>query len=880
MEIIMNRIKRLAAFALACAMLAVFVPEGAFAAQYTVCDTSFEDEKVSLDANGGRCELVSEGARSGRKAVKVSEYKDESSAPRISLSDINREARSEVTVWVKPEQSEGTAKLSLLLFTRDGEGNEKMYTLASAESSGAWTRLSGRMFTKYMSMSFSPQLAVAAKTKDGYVSCLMDDLKVISDRAPAGEDNPPPKIDYNGKYTLRAAFENNTYEAFTLKDTAEFVITDEVTAHTGRYSMKVTHRTASDGTMMIFFPGVARDAKINFSCWVRNKPGDPSRNYTLQGIIPTGEGKKWPIVSSSTPATDKGWSQVTAVIDLSQYKVNGDPGIQIVAGTKAWQYYDFYVDDVLAVADCDGELYDDTLYTPKPKADNLSATANAQVPMYTEIQEDIPSLKDVFKDYFKIGGCVANRTESDTSRYGRLFKKHFNTAVPNGLFQVGEILKGDDYSTYNFSNCDKLMDFAQRNGIEMTGHTLLWERTGAKKYISNADGSFVDRDTALKFIKDWITKVMKHLEGDGEPEEYEEGIDYSDWHIPAWVVVNEAVGGVDEDGSLQYRDLNSYYDCLGPEYIDYAFKCAEDTGYDDIQLRYNDYGEQNENKCEAVYRLVKGLRERGRRVDTIGMQSHYTTALVPSTVRRAIEKYIGLGVSLDVTELDLNAYTTPQKAAKKKLYEEGIPKEIEFTQATAYAELFKIYREYSEHINRVIFWTFADQYAWENVLPAFPRTEYAGIFDRAYQAKPQYWAIVDPQKYYSEILKEDNSILRVVFNSVQAEFKDKNTAVLSEDGVQYVAADELLDILGIAYVNLGGKVSFIKDGVFYEMREGNVIKRAFEDCTLKNKIIVKDGRTYLPVAEMSDLLGYESDYNVDRNMISISEKTAPEQSSN
>ena len=873
--------KRIAAFSAALALFFTGVQTPLFAdGEFTVCDTSFEDNEIVFAANGGKTEYVTDDVKSGERAVRVSDYSDKESVPRISLSDVNREARSEISVWVKPEITDADVKLSLLLFTRDEEKGEKVYTVATENAGGTWTKLSGKIFTKYMRMSVSPQLAVTAQTDGGYVSYLLDDLKIISDMAPAGVDNPPPAVSYNGKYTLRAAFENNTYEAFTTKDTAEFIITDEVPAHTGRYSMKITHRTASDGTMMIYFPGAAKDARIEFSCWVRNKPGEASRNYTLQGIIPTGEGKKWPIVSSATPATDKGWSQVTGVIDCSKYKVTGVVGIQIVAGTKAWQYYDFYVDDVLAVADCDGELYDDTQYVPAKKAENLSSTPSRQVPQYTEIQEDIPSLKDVFKDYFKVGGTITNRTESDTSRYGRLLKKHFNTVVSDGLLKINEILKGTDEFTYTFADADKVMDFAKKNDLEMVGHALVWERSSAKKYITNSDGSLIDRDSAFKFIKDYIAKVMKHFEGDGDPEEYAAGIDYSDWHIGTWDVVNEAVGGVNEDGSLQYRALGSWYSVLGPDYIDYSFKCAEDMGYDDILLRYNDYGEQNENKCEAVYQLVKGLKERGRCVDVIGMQSHYTVDIVPSTVRRAIEKYLGLGVSLDVTELDLNAYSKSEKAAKKLLYEDGIPKEVEFTQATAYAELFKIYREYAEHINRVNFWSWEDQFAYENVISTFPRAEYCGIFDRAYQAKPQYWAIVDPQKYYNEILKEDNSTLRVVYNSVLCELKDKNTSVLEKDSVQYIDAGELLDILGIAYVKLGNKVSFIKDGIFYEAGEGNIIRRDFKDYTLKNAVIAEADRVYLPIAEISELLGYESDYNADRNMMNISEKTAPDQSSN
>ena len=79
---------------------------------------------------------------------------------------------------------------------------------------------------------------------------------------------------------------------------------------------------------------------------------------------------------------------------------------------------------------------------------------------------------------------------------------------------------------------------------------------------------------------------------------------------------------------------------------------------------------------------------------------------------------------------------------------------------------------------------------------------------------------------------------------------------------------------------LGNKINFIKDGIFYEVTEGNVIKRAFADYTLNNSVETNGGKIYLPIVEFSELLGYESDYNEDRNMMNISEKTAPDQSSN
>ena len=859
--------KQIITFILAAAMMLSCVQSVAFAgAEFTIYNTSFEDEKIVFEQKSGKAEYTADDARTEKKSVRLSGYSDETGAPRITLTEVNREATSNISVWVKPEKDEKTT-FELWLFLKTAQG-EKKYKLGEKSSAGRWVNLSGKMYTKYITMTSSPRIAVTARTADGIASCLIDDFTVTSDRASAAEENPVEELKPTGKYTIRASFEKNTLEYFKLNGTAEYFITDEVPAHTGTHCMKITNRQLSDGTMMMYFDKAAKDAKINFSCWVRTPPGQGTKQYTLQAIIPTGSGKKWPAVSASTAASDNGWTQLTGTIDCTQYKVTGAVGIQIVAGVNIGGFFDYYVDDVYVTTDTDGDLYDDMNYEPQPRDENMSATPYQPSPNYVEIQDDIPSLKDVFKNYFKIGAAIQNRTESDTTRYGRLVKKHFNSIVSDGLYQMGEILRDkNDYSKYTFDYPDRLFDFAKRNGMEMTGHVLVWETKGARKYVVKEDGSYLDKDSVLKFLKEYITTVMKHFEGDGAAEEYLPGVDYSDWHIEAWNVVNEAVSGVDSEGNINYRRNGSWFEVLGADYIDYAFKFAEETGYNNVALRYNDFMEG-----ESVYKLVKGLLDRGRRVDIVGIQSHYNADTLVSNIRKTFQLYMGLGLSIDVTELDLKAYTSLQRTAKKVLYEKGLPKEVEFSQATIYAELFKLYREYAEHINRIVFWTFADNFSFENRDSSFLRTEYCGIFDRDYQAKPQFWAIVDPEKYYNEILKENNKVTRLVVNAVQTKLKDDDKSIIDEKGVKYMEISELLDNLGIAYVKLGGKYNFIKNGVFFEIKDGDMINKAFEGYKMQNPILERDGSIYAPIIELTTLMGYSNEYNTDRNMINISGK--------
>ena len=123
--------KRIAAFSAALALFFTGVQTPLFAdGEFTVCNTSFEDNEIVFAANGGKTEYVADDVKSGERAVRVSDYSDKESVPRISLSDVNREARSEISVWVKPEIADADAKLSLLLFTRDEADRQRLCKLS------------------------------------------------------------------------------------------------------------------------------------------------------------------------------------------------------------------------------------------------------------------------------------------------------------------------------------------------------------------------------------------------------------------------------------------------------------------------------------------------------------------------------------------------------------------------------------------------------------------------------------------------------------------------------------------------------------------------------------------------------------------------------
>lgn len=433
----------------------------------------------------------------------------------------------------------------------------------------------------------------------------------------------------------------------------------------------------------------------------------------------------------------------------------------------------YYVDDFIIKSDKagDGTFYDD-YNLPEPAAD-ISSTATGQTYFaadVVDVDSGITSLYTKYADKFKIGGAIANEfVEKSGTRnikiYEKLFKKHFKTAVSDGYFKIEEILKNsNDLNTYTFEKADKIMKFCMDNGIDVVGHALIWDREKMNDYFyydGNIKYPKYTRETLLQFMKKYITKVMKHFNGTGDASEYT--VDgYTGGGVSTWDVVNEACDTISSyelwpEG--YFVKNNPYKKIIGKDYGLYAFKYAREAD-PTAELRYNDYGEQAPKeyfdvttKAESVANYVKSLVDPDdpskSYVDTIGVQSHYDIESDITQIKESLDIYVGTGKKIDITELDIKAYTKKQREAKVAIYEDGVPKSVEYKQAKLLRDLFDKYELISEHIGRVNFWTFTDLYAYPNT-EVFAHKEYAGIFDRKFAPKPQYYILVDTEEEFNK----------------------------------------------------------------------------------------------------------------------------------
>ena len=147
------------------------------------------------------------------------------------------------------------------------------------------------------------------------------------------------------------------------------------------------------------------------------------------------------------------------------------------------------------------------------------------------------------------------------------------------------------------------------------------------------------------------------------------------------------------------------------------------------------------------------------RIDGVGIQGHWKTGNVPlNDIEESIKEFGALGIEVMFTELDLGVLPNPwdgntaevsQTATGTKEmnpYISGLPDSVAKIQAKAYADLFRLFLKYKQHVTRITFWGVNDGQSWLNGWPIAGRTNYPLLFDRNYQPKPAFYSVIATAK--------------------------------------------------------------------------------------------------------------------------------------
>jgi len=369
-------------------------------------------------------------------------------------------------------------------------------------------------------------------------------------------------------------------------------------------------------------------------------------------------------------------------------------------------YYYFIAREIFRLA-----LFSSSVFISCDKEDSPAIISRPKnLIEYNNVSE---GLKDYFthEEYFSMGVAIP-KSFIDIPEKVNLIKRHFNSITAENDMKWSNLQPTE--GSFTFTNADKIVGFARDNGLMVRGHCLCWHNQVPSWVFKEGDAT-ASKELVLQRLRTHITTVMTHFKG----------------KVYAWDVVNEAIDG----GSSVYRS-SQWYNICGEDFIFEAFRAAREAD-PEAKLFYNDYNAIDATKSTKIYNLLAKLKAE-ELVDGIGLQGHWNISYPgDNLITNAFNKYISLGIELQITELDVSVYTSGSEAEKD--YTAVVAQQ----QIAAYERYFLTFRNFKENVTGVTFWGLADDKTWLDNFPVAGRKNYPLLFDENLNPKQAYFEIID-----------------------------------------------------------------------------------------------------------------------------------------
>lgn len=656
---------------------------------------TFETGYGSWKGVGSTITITSDEAHGGTKSLYVHDRTASWGAPRCSMTGILAAGKTYEFQASAMFPGSGSQQFALKMIYTDSSGTDHYDNITYKQANaGEWVTLSGPYTVPNGATGMILYVELpGANTDQGYY---IDDVLVRGEKT---------TIQLNDKY--ESDFEDGTTQSWNGRGSATVERSTKY-AHSGTTSLYVSGRTQ-------LWNGATRSASDIMEAGGYYKVG----TYVLYDGASYSDTQKFSI--------------------NLQYDLNGKENYYTIATETAakgeWQYVgsEFTVPEGAT----NFYIYVQTGYTSAPKEQDLmdfymDDASGEHLPDPT-IQEDITSLKDAYADYFKIG-CACAGSEFAQGATKALIQKHYNSLTLGNELKPDSVLDqalsqayvketGDDTAPQiSLNEADEMLKFAAANQIPVRGHVLVWHSQTPDWFFKenfDSDGAWVSKEKMTQRLENYIKIVMETL-----------AKDYPDVTFYAWDVVNEAAsdaGTIRPAGSNnEVNGQSAWVKVYGDQsYIPLAFEFAKKYAPAGCKLFYNDYNEYSPNKqAYIISDILKPLIEKNL-IDGVGMQSHISMSY-PSIdlYRSAMQQYADLGLEIQVTELDIseksNAYADQLALAQR------------------YQDVFKMYKEMKDsgvNLSAVVIWGITDSTSWIGGYPL--------LFDKDYQAKPSYYAVVD-----------------------------------------------------------------------------------------------------------------------------------------
>ena len=298
------------------------------------------------------------------------------------------------------------------------------------------------------------------------------------------------------------------------------------------------------------------------------------------------------------------------------------------------------------------------------------------------------------------------------ANYAITLTREFNLLEPEDVLKW-EVLRPEEKSI-DFTQADKIVDFAVRHNMKVRGHTLVWHQQNPTWLTAEPRTP----DQLSKLLENHIKTVVGHYRG----------------KIFAWDVANEAFDEV-VPGTLRstiwYDRPGIGYSRQGFAYLAQCFRWAHEADPDAL-LFYNE-AEANEinPKSDAIYAMVREFQRQGVPIHGVGLQMHIENLRADVTsIAANIARFTALGIQVHITELDV---ALPVDATGKATHED-LDRQADIYHGVAKACLMH------KGCTAIQTWGFTDRFSW--IGSHSKGTRGAALpFDRNYQPKPAYQAL-------------------------------------------------------------------------------------------------------------------------------------------
>lgn len=626
-------------------------------------------------------ELTSAVSHSGKQAVKVTDRVETWNGVSCDVTDLLEDGKSyTVKIWVMfDNNSYGNQQSMTLSFATTIDGTEYYNNLTSANVyCGNWTLFEGN-FT-YSADTEKVQVYMEGGTHDFYIDDVTLETEVYSEDI--------------GTYDFESSLSG--WEPRN----EESVAVSDAESYTGSSSAFVSGRTES-------WEGIQKDVTSLL---------EDGETYTVKMYVMYND-------ESADSAVDMSLSAATTVDGTESYANLKNQSVKKGVWTPFEGSFTFSSGMEKAKLYIEGGTQD--FYV-----DNISISKNKAA----DIQEDLPSLKDLFAQYnCRIGTSIVMNEFNAAEK--AIIKKHFNSLTIGNEMKPDSVLNYDATVAYmeetgdqttpqiSFSKASPMLKYCEANGIEIRGHVLAWHSQTPKwffteNYSQEQGAQFVSKEVMLQRLQNYIKAVFETISEQ-----------YPNLKIYTWDVVNEAVqndgNGYRPAGTEANQDTSLWMKVIGEDFIEKAFEYAREYAPAGTQLAYNDYNEYMDAKTNMIYNICSDLADKGL-IDVVGMQMHLSTDFPSvSMFEKAARKFATIpGVKLEITELDMTTqdHSTSGLEAQGKKYK-------------AYFDSIKSLIKEGVNFDSITFWGVRDTDSWR-------ASQYPCLFDKEYQAKPAFYGVV------------------------------------------------------------------------------------------------------------------------------------------